>query len=307
MTLDFKKPTDKEHKETLESKIIRASWSGRIACVGSRLGLEVLTHFVGDASDIEVEIKDKSGKTIGKTKGQVYADRFDASITVPEDAKDALIFSAKLPKHGLKESSLPVRVIRVRNLKWGQKEAMRGELVKLSGDVEGMPENGEVTVHIYEHDQDGAHDFVTRFPIAVKNRKIQTEWKCAYVGDTEQIPTEEEMQRHGRSYSHPEYFFTLDAGGSSARSDLLRLKDWTEIRLRDHEGIPMADEEYVLGYADGSEARGKTDSEGYARVDRFPPGKVIVRFPRIQELDLIEEESGEDEDEDTDEEVLTTE
>src|SRR3972149_6779603 len=150
MALEYKKQTDKEHKETLESKIVQAVWFGKVACVGSKLGFEVWTHFVGSGSDIEIEIKDKGGKTIEKIKGKVFGDKFGGSIIVPENAKEELTFTAKLPKHGLQKKSDAVRLILIRNLKWGQKEARRVDIIKLSAEVDGMPEGSELILYIYE-------------------------------------------------------------------------------------------------------------------------------------------------------------
>ena len=118
MSLEYKRQTDKEHRETLESKIVHAAWFGKVACVGCQVGFEVWTHFVGSGSDIEIEIKDKNGKTIENIKGQVFGDRFGGSLIVPEETGEELTFTAKLPKHGLEKKSDAVRIIRVWNLKW---------------------------------------------------------------------------------------------------------------------------------------------------------------------------------------------
>ena len=123
--------------------------------------------------------------------GKVYGDKFGGSIIVPQNAKEELMFTAKLAKHGLEKKSASVRLIRVWNLKWGQKEARRGDFVKLSAEVEGMPEDSELMLYIYEHDQDGAHDFITKFPVKIKNKKIEAEWEYEYHEDTDDIPTEE--------------------------------------------------------------------------------------------------------------------
>lgn len=277
--LEYKKQTDKEHKETLESEIVRAVWFGKVACVGSKLGFEVWTHFVGSGSDIEIEIKDKGGKTIEKIKGKVYGDKFGGSIIVPENAKEELTFTAKLPKHGLEKKSGPVRLIRVWNLKWGQKEARRGDFVKLSAEVEGLPDDSEVMVYIYEHDQDGAHDFITKFPVKVKNKKIETEWEFEYHEDTDDIPTEEEKQRYGRNYNHPEYFFAINPLCCKAKSDLLMFKDWIEINLVDINNVPIPNEDYILHLPDGKQRKGKLDKNGFAKEKDIPPGQCKAEFP----------------------------
>jgi hypothetical protein len=304
MALEYKKQTNKEHKESLESKIVFAVWGQRIAPAGDTVKLFVQTHFVGSGSDIEIKVEDKNGKVVKQLKGKVFGDYFGAPVTIPEDVRGSLVFTAKLTKHGLDKKSNAMQVIApftVFNLKWGQKEARRGDVVKLAADTKGLEDGTDAMVRIYEHDQDGAHDVITKFPCRVKDKKIETDWEYEYHQETLKIPTDEEMQRYGKNYNHPEYYFVIDVFGKrfgeKQESGLLRFKDWIEIRLADYEGKPLADEEYVLCLPDGTEQRGKLDADGYARVNSVPPGEVAVGFPRIQELDLVghEDEKSADE------------
>jgi hypothetical protein len=287
MNLEYKKQIDKEHKEPLESEIVRAVWFGKVACVGSQLGFDVWTHFVGTGSDIEVKIEDKKGKKIEKIKGKVFGDKFGGSLIVPEKAKEELTFTAKLSKHGLEKKSGPVRLIKVSNLRWGQEEARRGDSVKISADIEGMHEGSEVMVYIYEHDQDGAHDFITKFPVPVKDKKIETEWGYEYHEDTDDIPTEDELQPEGRKYNYPEYFFMLNIDACKVKSDLLRFKDWIKFGLRDAYGDPIKDAKFVVIYADGTKKEGRLDSNGKAKLEDVPPGPYKIDFPDIPEFKRI--------------------
>jgi len=286
---DYKKETNKVHKITLTSKIIDARWVQRIAPAGGKGRLEVWTQFIGDGSEIDIKVQDKGGKTIEKLSDKIYANHFAETITIPEKAKESLSFTAKLPKHGLEMKSGTLKVlpsIKVSNLKWGQKEARRGDMVKLSADIEGVPDDTEVIVHIYEHDEDGAHDFITKLPCRVKNKKIEIEWEYEYHEDTNEIPTDEEMNKFGRSYNPPEYFFVIDVYGKRfgerQESGLLEFRDWVEIKLNDEDGKPLLDEKYVLYLPDGSEKKGQLDSEGFAREADIPPGKVSLNFPNIE-------------------------
>jgi len=177
---EYTKPTDEVHVINLPSKITHAIWRTKAACVEDKAVFEVWTHFVGNGSDIQIKVEDKRGKKIEKIKGKVYGDYFAGSILVPKKAKEELSFTAKLPKHGLEMKSDTLKVIppiKVTNMKWGRKEARREDVVKLSADIEGVPDETEVMIHIYEYDQDSAHDFITKFPCRVKNKKIEAEWE----------------------------------------------------------------------------------------------------------------------------------
>jgi len=290
---EYKKRTDKVHAIALTSKITNASWGQKVATVGDNVKFFVQTHFVGSGSEIEIEVEAKKGKKVEKLKGQVFGDQFAGSLVIPEKAKEEIIFTAKLPKHGLQMKSGTMTVfplIKVTNMKWGQKEARRGDIVKLSADIDGLPDEAEVMILIYEYDRDSAHDFITKFPCHVKNRKIQAEWEYEYHEDTDEIPTHEEMQKYGKSYNPPEYFFVLDFHGQrfgdKQESKLLEFKDWIEIELKAKlSGEPIADEEYTVILSDGKEIKGKLDGAGFARIKDVPPGKFKATFP---DIDLVE-------------------
>ncbi len=183
-----------------------------------------------------------------------------------------------------------LRVINVTNLKWGQEEARREDIVKLSADIEGVPDGSEVKIYIYEYDQDGAHDFIAKFPVIVKSRKIEAEWEYDYYEDTDEIPTDEEMKEYGKSYNPPEYFFIVDVNGGrfgkDQESGLLEFKDWMEIELRQNDGTARSDEQYIITLADGTERRGNLDSNGTARFEDLPPGPYTVKFPNAPGIEL---------------------
>lgn len=175
-------------------------------------------------------------------------------------------------------------------MKWGQKEARRGDIVKLSADIDGLPDDAEVMILIYEYDQDGAHDFITKFPCWVKNKRLQTEWEYEYHEDTDEIPTDEEMKKYGKRYNPPEYFFVIDFRGQrfgdKQESKLLEFKDWIEVELKAKlTGYPISDEEYIIILPDGKEIKGRLDDDGFAHIEDIPPGKFKVTFP---ELDVVE-------------------
>jgi hypothetical protein len=113
------------------------------------------------------------------------------------------------------------------------------------------------------------------------SNKIETTWEYEYHEDTDEIPTDEELQSYGLSYNPPEYFFVVKIGDAEDISGILLYKDYVEIYLKNPGGEPIADEDYILTLPDGTEIEGKVDSEGYAKVEGIPPGKVSVRFPNL--------------------------
>jgi hypothetical protein len=273
--------TNKIKEVKLTSSIEQVTWAKNIAIAGGKIGIDVFTKYVGNNSDIKIEIKDKSGKSGGTVKGKVTANRFWKNIDIPDNLKDELTATVKLSKHGLEKKSNTITLlppIKITNVKWDKNEAKRGDILRLTADVKGAYDNAEAKVEIYEHDQDGAHDLITSIPVLVKGQKIKTEWEFQYQEDTDDIPTHEEAEK---GYQWPEYFFRVNIGGTSENSGLLKFKDYVELKILDENNKPMADEDITLITPDSKENKLKTDSDGLLRVEGIAPGKIKIEFPKL--------------------------
>ena len=268
--------TDKKQEIKLESSIEQVLWTKNSATPGGKIGVEVLTKFIGNNSEIKVEISDKSGKTFETLKGQVSGNKFWKQIIVPEKAKDELFAEAKLSKHSLSKKSSGLYLfplVEIKNLKWDKQEAHRGDILKLTADVRGLADGNEAELQIWEHDADQAHDLVTKFPVTVRNQKVETEWEFQYVDDTDDIPTEEESET---GYQWPEYFFRVVCAGKSADSGLLKFKDWVEFQFVKPDGSPLAEMEVQLILPDGNTLDEKTDENGFIKIEDIAPGKINI-------------------------------
>ncbi|HET6567179.1 MAG TPA: hypothetical protein VFG50_04380 [Rhodothermales bacterium] len=275
--------TDTANKVKLTSSIEQVMWKGLMASPGATTGLEVFTKFVGNGADLQIELSDAGGKKLGTFKDKITGNRFWAPIAIPPEAKDALFAEVKLPKHGLTKKSgalLLTPPIQITNAKWDKQEAGRGDILKLTADVKGAYDGTEAEISIWEHDADGAHDPITKFPALVDKAKVSAEWEFEYQDDTDDIPTEEESEN---GYQWPEYFFRVEILGVKAESGLLRFKDWIEIELVDQDDNPEPGEQYVLTLPDGSERKGQLDADGKVREEQIPPGPYAIRFPDLEE------------------------
>jgi len=58
--------TDQTTKIEFPSTIQQVFWSKRMAAPGGVVGLEILTHYVGNNSEVKIEVSNHSGKTLGK-------------------------------------------------------------------------------------------------------------------------------------------------------------------------------------------------------------------------------------------------
>jgi hypothetical protein len=288
MQSKFSKSTDTVHKETLQSSIAYANWQAAVAHGNSEVGFEVKTVFVGEGATIKIKGKSDKGKTLGKVAGVVSGNHYAGTMPIPDNIQpdDFVFFEVELPKHGLKEISNRISAgppVKVKNMKWDKKEARRGDVLKLTADIDGVKDNTEVKVIIYEYDNDGNHDKIVEVPTTVKNKKIELIWEYEYHEDVDDIPTNEELQKYGKNYNPPEYYFVIEIDGlkfgEKQESRLLLFKDYVEIELKGEDGGPVANEKYILHLPDGSQRKGQLDASGYAREKDVPPGEIRVEFP----------------------------
>jgi len=224
-----------------------------------------------------------------RLKSKIAGNHLRKSITVPEKAKEALYAEVKLPKHKLKADSPALQLlpsVEIMNLQWSQQEARRGDILTLSAEIAGAPDGAESEIQIWEHDEDGAHDLITKFPATVTKEKIEAEWEFEYYEDTDDIPRDEEAEQ---GYQAPEYFFRVNYYGASQDSDLLKFKDFIEIELKDHDGIPIGGEHFTIKLPDGTEKEGDLDDDGYAKIEDVPPGKYNIIFDEHQDVDVSDE------------------
>jgi hypothetical protein len=278
---EYKGSTNKTNKIKLTPEINRVVWTRGFVCAGGKSGLEIDTHFVGNGSDLKIQLKDSTGKSMGNIDAKITGNKFWKEVVVPENAKDFLTAKVKLPKHSLEMDSNPLTVlplIKIKNLKWDKSEARRGDILTLTAEVMGIYDGAEAEIQIWEHDSDGAHDLITKIPVIVKKRKIELQWEYEYFEDTDDIPTAEETEK---GYNPPEYFFRVIVGGISADSGLLGFKDWIEIELKDTSGKPYSGADYILYLPDGTESDGKLDEDGKARIDNLLPGPYKFKFPEL--------------------------
>ena len=286
--LKFTKSTDTEHEIKLTSSLVYATWSGGIAYDGQKAKIEVGTAFVGNGAKIEIKGKSAKGKKLGKLTDTISNNKFVGELEIPDDIEfdDEVYFEVKLSKNNISGESdrIPAQPpVSVTNLQWSANEARRGETVTLSANIVGVRNDTEVTITIYEHDQDGAHDKIAELPAVVMDDRIELDWEYEYHEDTDELPTQSEMEQYGGDYNPPEYFFTVTIGeqeyGREQKSGLLTFKDWIEISFCDRDGKPRAGEKYQLKLVDGTTLDGKLDGDGLARIEDVPPGPVRVEFP----------------------------
>ncbi|MBN1756895.1 MAG: C39 family peptidase [Chitinispirillaceae bacterium] len=287
-------PTDSPQKITVESQIIYALWSQGRAYAGFAAEFEVKTLLVGDGAKVKATLYTAKGKKLDKVEGVMVLNRWRGKVVISDKVKpdDYVYLEVELPKHGLSIDSneIPVRPpIEVSSMKWSKVQIHRDEEVQLSCVfTNGVEEGDEVSVIIYEYDNDGNHDTVVKIPTVIKDNKVELNWKFIYQEDTDDIPTDEELKKYGKNYNPPEYFFVVMVDnvpvGRKQESGILEFKDWVEINLTPDPGFSAADATFTVYFADGTSKDGTTDDKGYAKLEDVPPGPCKVEIKEMKPL-----------------------
>ena len=284
-------PTDQENKLTVESFFNYIMWSQGRAYAGYEAEFEVRTILVGDGAKIKVTCRTQKGKKLDKIEGAMFRNRFKGSVVIPEKVKvdDYVYLEAELPKIKIDGESnlIPVRApIEVSSIEWDKQIVHRDEEAKMTCNfTNGVEDDDPVNVIVYEYDDEGYHDKIVTIPTTIKNMKVELTWKFIYQWDTAEIPTEEELSKHGRSYSPPKYFFVVMVDnipvGKNQESGLLEFKDSLEIQLVDDEDDVCPDVKGTCVLADGSSKDFTLDSDGKFSEEEIVPGRVVVSFEEI--------------------------
>ena len=150
-----------------------------------------------------------------------------------------------------------------------------GGIVEVKADAFGFDSGTDATVSVFEKDSNSADRLVDVIKTKVDNDKIETEWEFKVNDD--HIASQDAKKRRG-GYSSPEYYFVAAVEDCSAKSDFVRYHDEIELRLKDDEDKPVKNAGYKIFLPNGDIRKGKLDSDGYAKEENIPPGKVEVVF-----------------------------
>jgi hypothetical protein len=288
-------PTDQENKLTVESQFNFIMWSQGRAYAGFEAEFELRTILVGDGAKVKVTCRTQKGKKLDTVEGAMFRNRFRGAVVIPEKVKvdDYVYLEAELPKLKLDGESnlIPVRPpIEVSSIEWDKKVIHRDEEVKMTCVfTNGVEDDDQVNVIVYEYDEDGCHDKIVSFPTIIKNSKVELKWKFMYQWDTAEIPTEEELSKYGKSYSPPKYFFVVMADsipvGKNQESGFLEFKDNLSVFLNDDNGEPCSDSEGSIMYPDGTEKDFTLDQDGSYKEDEVLPGRSKISFNDVNRVE----------------------
>jgi hypothetical protein len=215
---------------------------------------------------IDVKFTDKKGNPI---KGVKY------DLKRPDARQTKGTLGGKLRKTGVPQGNYDIQLKGVAKPKVSSSKVKVGGKVNVRATTFGIESGTQATVSIFEKDSNSADRLVDVIKTKVENDKIEAEWE--FKVNDEHIASQDSKKKRG-GYTSPEYYFVAAVEECSAKSDFLRYHDEIELKLLDEDDKPVKNAGYKIFLPNGDIRKGKLDSDGYAKEENIPPGKVEVVF-----------------------------
>ena len=215
---------------------------------------------------VNIKFVDKGGKIITGVAYTVTSPdnrTFNGTLTGP--------MKQAVPKAGNYEVSLKA----ITKAEWSKGDAKVGDIVKLKVETVGVESGEKAIISIFIKDANFAdHQFKT-INSKIDNGKLEEEWELEV--DEDLLDDQDAKEKQG-GFSSPAFYFKVDVGGLTAKSGLLIYKDFIELELEDDDGNKIKNVKYYVRLPNGGVKEGYLDSNGYAKVENLPPGKVEVDY-----------------------------
>ena len=220
----------------------------------------------GESHYLDVKFQDKGGKPIA---GVGY------TLTGPDKTSTEGTLTGQIKRGGVKQGNYDIDLKAVIKAAWSSPSARVGDTIKLLSEVVGVKSGEPATVDIFIRDASFADHLLTTITTKVDNGKIEIDWKLEV--DSKYIGIQKDKLDQG-GYSSPSFYFIVKTAGIGSRSGLLDLRDYIELRLKDHNGQPLANKKYQLILSNGAIREGTLDGNGYAKIEQIPPGPVKLKL-----------------------------
>ena len=164
----------------------------------------------------------------------------------------------------------------VTKAEWSKKIVENGEGAKIIIETAGIEDGNKANVTVWQRTSNRVDIPVEQIDnLVIEGGRVEHEWSYKYPAD--EPPTDSGIDDKPTK-SSPYFYFVVSVAGVSARSPMLEYYDCLEIELKDEDGNPIPEVEYILELSNGEYRKGKLDSEGKSREERVPPGYHRVEF-----------------------------
>ncbi len=214
---------------------------------------------------LDVKFVDKEGKPVSGAKYKIKG---------PDGRESSGDLTGEIEVKGVPEGNHDIKLSAITKASWSVAEAAVGDKVRMEVATVGVDSGERAVLEIFIKDSNFAdHSFET-IETKIDSDKIEVEWELKV---DEKLYKAQEY-KEDKDYSNPSYYFTVSTAGLKQRSGLLKYRDWLELELKDDEGKAIGEAEYKIFLPSGAVIEGKLDKNGYAKVEKIPPGNVRVEY-----------------------------
>ena len=215
---------------------------------------------------LDVKFADKGGKPI---TGVGY------TAKGPDGGVSQGAVTGQVKKSGVQSGNYEITLKAVTKATWSTKSAAVGDKVKLTAETSGVDAGEKAELQIFIRDTGHADTLLATLEGSVQGDKIETQWELQLNDNYLKI---QHAKDEKGSYSSPTFYYIVKVAGIIGRSSVLEYKDYIELELKDEDGKPVKGAGYKIFLPNGAIKEGTLDSNGYAKVEKIPPGNVKVVY-----------------------------
>lgn len=217
---------------------------------------------------VEYKLLDKAGNPVSGID-------YKLTDTGQKESYGKVKSDGRITRDAIAEGNCDLILKKLFNAKWSKDLVKPGDKVELSVEAEGLENGDEVTFYIWQKDIKKPDSQIKFIESKIQGNKAKAEWE---VSSGKETPEEKDKE----GYSCPQYYFTILCNPDlTAHSGMLYIEDYIEIEVKDDEGKPKANEEFILYLPDGKILNEKVDSNGYKKIEKIPAGKYSISFPGL--------------------------
>ncbi len=194
-----------------------------------------------------------------------------------KESESVLRLDGRVTRDALSKGQCSVQLRGISGAKWSKSTAKVGEKVKATAKTEGFQGGTPATIQIFKRDVVGADVLIEEIETKIQSDKVEVEWICR----GPEPAKNDESNHPADSYAYPEYYFEILVKNCKSRAGLLYLEDYVELELKDDQGNPRKNEQYLLYLPNGSVQKGTLDGSGKKKIEKVPAGIYSVRFPKL--------------------------
>jgi uncharacterized Zn-binding protein involved in type VI secretion len=194
-------------------------------------------------------------------------------LSSPSGAKSAGIMGGGIKLTGVAKGDYTVTLRAIANAQWSTGKSDVGTAATMQVDAIGVEDGEKAILDIYVRDGNYTDHLLDTVEAEVRNGQVRQKWTMKVDEKYLAMCSAKEKKK---KYSRPFFFFKVKIGELAEQSGILFLKDWLEIEVKDDWGKAVGNRKYSANLPTGEIRQGTLDSNGKAKLENIPPGKINI-------------------------------